>query len=294
MSELATQGLLTINQDLSTMHNPSQQTSTSASLTKSIIAALALVREQKPLVVNITNYVVMNNTANALLAIGASPIMAHSRQEMAEMMQISGSLVINIGTLDSEWIERMLFAVEQANANNKPIVLDPVGCGASILRTQTARTLAAKANNLIIRGNASEIITLAGETSQTKGVDALDSSDTALTAAHYLVAHYHANVVISGEVDYIVTASQTISLSNGHHMMPYVTGMGCSLTALTGAFAAIGETSGLAAAAIYAIAGEIAAEQSSGPASLQLNIIDSLYQLNDDQIRQRLNIAVVA
>ncbi|WP_232596436.1 hydroxyethylthiazole kinase [Photobacterium phosphoreum] len=276
------------------MHNPSQQTSTSASLTKSIIAALALVREQKPLVVNITNYVVMNNTANALLAIGASPIMAHSRQEMAEMMQISGSLVINIGTLDSEWIERMLFAVEQANANNKPIVLDPVGCGASILRTQTARTLAAKANNLIIRGNASEIITLAGETSQTKGVDALDSSDTALTAAHYLVAHYHANVVISGEVDYIVTASQTISLSNGHHMMPYVTGMGCSLTALTGAFAAIGETSGLAAAAIYAIAGEIAAEQSSGPASLQLNIIDSLYQLNDDQIRQRLNIAVVA
>ncbi|WP_239996531.1 hydroxyethylthiazole kinase [Photobacterium phosphoreum] len=276
------------------MHNPSQQALNPSSLTANIITALALVRKQKPLVVNITNYVVMNNTANALLAIGASPIMAHSRQEMAEMMQISGSLVINIGTLDSEWIERMLFAVEQANANNKPIVLDPVGCGASVLRTQTARTLAAKANNLIIRGNASEIIALAGETSQTKGVDALDSSDTALVAAQALVAQYQANVVISGEVDYVVTASQTISLSNGHHMMPYVTGMGCSLTALTGAFASIGETSGLAATAIYAIAGEIAAEQSAGPASLQLNIIDSLYQLNEDQIRQRLNIAVVA
>ncbi|MCD9522401.1 hydroxyethylthiazole kinase [Photobacterium carnosum] len=276
------------------MHNPSQQTPTSASLTESIIAELALVREQKPLVVNITNYVVMNNTANALLAIGASPIMAHSRQEMAEMMHIAGSLVINIGTLDSEWIERMLFAVEQANANNKPIVLDPVGCGASVLRTQTARTLAAKANNLIIRGNASEIIALAGEASQTKGVDALDSSDTALAAAQVLVAQYHANVVISGEVDYVVTASQTISLSNGHHMMPYVTGMGCSLTALTGAFAAIGETSGLAATAIYAIAGEIAAEQSAGPASLQLNIIDGLYQINAEQICQRLNMGVVA
>ena len=276
------------------MHNPSQQTPTSASLTESIIAALALVREQKPLVVNITNYVVMNNTANALLAIGASPIMAHSRQEMAEMMHIAGSLVINIGTLDSEWIERMLFAVEQANANNKPIVLDPVGCGASVLRTQTARTLAAKANNLIIRGNASEIIALAGEASQTKGVDALDSSDTALAAAQVLVAQYHANVVISGEVDYVVTASQTISLSNGHHMMPYVTGMGCSLTALTGAFAAIGETSGLAATAIYAIAGEIAAEQSAGPASLQLNIIDGLYQISAEQICQRLNMGVVA
>ncbi|MCD9543408.1 hydroxyethylthiazole kinase [Photobacterium carnosum] len=276
------------------MHNPSQQTPTSASLTESIIAALALVREQKPLVVNITNYVVMNNTANALLAIGASPIMAHSRQEMAEMMHIAGSLVINIGTLDSEWIERMLFAVEQANANNKPIVLDPVGCGASVLRTQTARTLAANANNLIIRGNASEIIALAGEASQTKGVDALDSSDTALAAAQALVTQYHANVVISGEVDYVVTASQTISLSNGHHMMPYVTGMGCSLTALTGAFAAIGETSGLAATAIYAIAGEIAAEQSAGPASLQLNIIDGLYHISAEQICQRLNMGVVA
>ena len=276
------------------MHNPSQQTPTSASLTESIIAALALVREQKPLVVNITNYVVMNNTANALLAIGASPIMAHSRQEMAEMMHIAGSLVINIGTLDSKWIKRMLFAVEQANANNKPIVLDPVGCGASVLRTQTARTLAANANNLIIRGNASEIIALAGEASQTKGVDALDSSDTALAAAQALVAQYHANVVISGEVDYVVTASQTISLSNGHHMMPYVTGMGCSLTALTGAFAAIGETSGLAATAIYAIAGEIAAEKSAGPASLQLNIIDVLYQISAEQICQRLNMDVVA
>ncbi|MCD9530023.1 hydroxyethylthiazole kinase [Photobacterium carnosum] len=276
------------------MHNPSQQTPTSASLTESIIAALTLVREQKPLVVNITNYVVMNNTANALLAIGASPIMAHSRQEMAEMMHIAGSLVINIGTLDSEWIDRMLFAVEQANANNKPIVLDPVGCGASVLRTQTARTLAAKANNLIIRGNASEIIALAGEASQTKGVDALDSSDTALAAAQVLVSQYHANVVISGEVDYVVTASQTISLSNGHHMMPYVTGMGCSLTALTGAFAAIGETSGLAATAIYAIAGEIAAEQSAGPASLQLNIIDGLYHISAEQICQRLNMDVVA
>ncbi|WP_256384365.1 hydroxyethylthiazole kinase [Photobacterium toruni] len=276
------------------MHNPSQQALNVDSLTQNIISALAQVREQKPLVVNITNYVVMNNTANALLAIGASPIMAHSRQEMAEMMHIAGSLVINIGTLDNEWIERMLFAVEQANTNNKPIVLDPVGCGASVLRTQTARTLAAKANNLIIRGNASEIIALAGEASQTKGVDALDSSDTALAAAHALVMQYHANVVISGEVDYVVTASQTIRLSNGHHMMPYVTGMGCSLTALTGAFAAIGETSGLAATAIYAIVGEIAAEQSTGPATLQLNIIDGLYQISAEQIQQRLNMAMVA
>lgn len=276
------------------MNNSSNVTLTDTSIINDIIAALALVRQQKPLVVNITNYVVMNTTANALLAIGASPIMAHSRQEMAEMMQIAGSLVINIGTLDSEWIERMLFAVEQANVNNKPIILDPVGCGASQLRTQTARTIAAKANNLIIRGNASEIIALAGRASQTKGVDALDSSDTALTAAHHLVTHYQANVVISGEVDYIVSATHVISLKNGHHMMPYITGMGCSLTALTGAFAAIGDTTGLAATAILAIVGEIAAQQSSGPTTLQLNILDGLYLLNAEQIRQHINIELVS
>ncbi|WP_419675007.1 hydroxyethylthiazole kinase [Photobacterium kishitanii] len=276
------------------MNNSSNATVTDVSITNVIIAALALVREQKPLVVNITNFVVMNTTANALLAIGASPIMAHSKQEMTEMMQITGSLVINIGTLDSVWIERMLFAVEQANAYNKPIILDPVGCGASLLRTQTARTIAANANNLIIRGNASEIIALAGESSQTKGVDALDSSDTALTAAHYLATHYQANVVISGEVDYVVSATRVISLKNGHHMMPYITGMGCSLTALTGAFAAVGDTTGLAATAILAIVGEIAAKHSAGPATLQLNILDGLYQLSANQIRQHLRIGVVS
>lgn len=127
-----------------------------------IIQSLATLKQQKPLVVNLTNYVVMNNTANALLAIGASPIMAHSRDELAELMAISSALVINIGTLDSHWIPRMHFAIEQANRYNKPIVINPVGCGASQLRTQTAQDLVALANNVIIRGNASEIIALAG------------------------------------------------------------------------------------------------------------------------------------
>ncbi len=181
-------------------------------LIEKITQALAAVRQQKPLVVNITNYVVMNNTANALLAIGASPIMAHSKQEMAEMMSFAGALVINIGTLDSNWTPRMLFAVEQANANGKVVVLDPVGCGASTLRTETSRQIARLADKLIIRGNASEIIALAGEQAQSKGVDSLDSSDAALGAAEFLVAEYGANVVISGETDYIVTKSQTITL----------------------------------------------------------------------------------
>ncbi len=256
-----------------------------------IINALHAVREQKPLVVNITNYVVMNNTANALLAIGASPIMAHSREEMAEMMSFSGALVVNIGTLDSLWIPRMMVAVEQANNHNKVVVLDPVGCGASKLRTQTSRQIAEAANKLIIRGNASEIIALAGEQGTSKGVDSIDSSEAAVGAAQYLAKTYHCNVVVSGETDFIITADRKIKLNNGHIMMPYVTGMGCTLSALTGAFAAVGEETGLAAAAVLGIAGEIAAEQSKGPGSLQLNLLDSLYLLDEETLIQRLKMS---
>ncbi|ELR66235.1 Hydroxyethylthiazole kinase [Photobacterium marinum] len=258
--------------------------------TQTIIQALQAVREQKPLVVNLTNYVVMNNTANALLAIGASPIMAHSREEMTEMMSFAGALVINIGTLDNVWTPRMAFAVKQANLNNKPVVLDPVGCGASRLRTETSRQIAKAANKLIVRGNASEIIALAGEKGQNKGVDALDSSEAAVDAARYLVGEYQCCVVISGEVDFVVTNEGLVQLRNGHAMMPYVTGMGCTLSALTGAFAAVGEETGLAAAAILGVVGEIAAEQSKGPGSLQLNLLDALYQFDEETLVQRLKL----
>ncbi|PKG41011.1 hydroxyethylthiazole kinase [Psychromonas sp. Urea-02u-13] len=260
-------------------------------LVNTISAALTALREQKPLVVNITNYVVMNNSANALLAIGASPIMAHSRQEMAEMMSFAGALVINIGTLDSQWTARMLFAVEQANTNNKLVVLDPVGCGASLLRTEFSRQIAKNANKLIIRGNASEIIALVGEKAQSKGVDSLDSSEAAVGAARYLVETYHCNVVVSGATDFIITADNQVKLNNGHAMMPHVTGMGCSLSALTGAFAAVGEETGLAAAAVFGVAGEIAAEQSKGPGSLQLNLLDALYQLDEATLSARLKLS---
>ncbi|GHA28967.1 hydroxyethylthiazole kinase [Oceanisphaera arctica] len=260
--------------------------------TQTIVTALSAVREQKPLVLNITNYVVMNNTANGLLAMGASPIMAHSRAELAEMMAFSGALVINIGTLDSVWIERMMFAVEQANQHGKPVVLDPVGCGASSLRTETSRRIAEAAEQLIIRGNASEIIALAGTganaEANSKGVDALDASEAAVEAARYLVRYYRCSVVISGKIDIIVTDNSEFRLHNGHSMMPFVTGMGCTLSALTGAFAAVGETTGLAAAAVLGVAGEIAAEQSQGPGSLQLNLLDALYRLDAETLMQRL------
>ncbi|MCW8347472.1 hydroxyethylthiazole kinase [Vibrio sp. ZSDZ65] len=255
-----------------------------------IVEYLQQVRENKPLVVNITNFVAMNNTANALLAVGASPIMAHSKQEMAEMMAFAGALVINIGTIDSVWRPGMFFAVEQANLHDKTVVLDPVGCGASQLRTSTARQLAEAAKYLIIRGNASEIIAMAGEQGHNKGVDALDSSEAALNAAKSLVDAYQCSVVISGKTDYIVSPNSTIALNNGHEMMPYVTAMGCSLSAVTGAFAAVGDHTGGAAAAVFGVAGEIAAEQSNGPGSLQLNLLDALYQLDAKTLSERLSI----
>ncbi|MBC7004611.1 hydroxyethylthiazole kinase [Photobacterium sp. BZF1] len=252
-------------------------------------------RESKPLVVNVTNYVVMNNTANALLAVGASPIMAHSREEMAEMMGFAGALVINIGTLDSQWLPRMIYAVEQANANGKPVVLDPVGCGASQLRTDASRQLAKLADNLIIRGNASEIIALAGESAQSKGVDALDSSDAAVNAAKALAESHNCTVVISGATDYVVSPDSVVALDNGHEMMPFVTGMGCSHTALTGAFAAVGSnevSAGISSTAILGVAGEIAAAKSAGPGSLQMNLLDAIYQLDEDTLKTRLKISV--
>ena len=264
-------------------------------LIQPICDALAKVRETKPLVVNVTNYVVMNNTANALLAVGASPIMAHSREEMAEMMGFAGALVINIGTLDSQWLPRMTYAVEQANANGKPVVLDPVGCGASQLRTEASRQLAKLADNLIIRGNASEIIALAGESAQSKGVDALDSSDTAVNAAKALAESHNCTVVISGATDYVVSIDGVVALDNGHEMMPFVTGMGCSHTALTGAFAAVGSneiSAGIASTAILGVAGEIAAAKSAGPGSLQMNLLDAIYQLDEDTLKTRLKISV--
>ncbi|WP_070963810.1 hydroxyethylthiazole kinase [Vibrio sonorensis] len=255
---------------------------------QTIVSAFNQLRESKPLVVNITNYVVMNNSANALLSVGASPIMAHSSQELAEMMSFAGALVINIGTLDSQWVPRMLYAVEQANKHGKPVVLDPVGCGASQLRTETSRQIAAKADSLIIRGNASEIIALAGEKAQSKGVDALDSSDDALGAAWHLVKEYQASVVISGKTDFIVTKDDVVKLGNGHPMMTYVTGMGCTLSALTGAFAAVGDKTGLTAAAVMGVAGELAAERSRGPGSFQMNLLDELYQLDESILLKHL------
>ncbi|MGD1841118.1 MAG: hydroxyethylthiazole kinase [Thermonemataceae bacterium] len=243
--------------------------------------SLTKIKNEAPLVHNITNYVVMNNTANALLAIGASPVMAHALEEVEEIVSIAASLVINIGTLSKPWIAAMLQAAEKAKALQKPFVLDPVGAGASRLRTQTCWQLMDTYTPTVIRGNASEIMALASEAVETKGVDSTHSSERALQAAQQLALKLGNVVVISGAIDYITNGKETIEVHHGSPLMTKVTGMGCTATALIGAFVAVSPevlTAAAQAMLLMGKAGELTAEKVTGPGSFQAHFLDTLYQ----------------
>jgi len=265
-------------------------------MAESIYADVTKIREKSPLVHNITNYVVMNTTANALLALGASPVMAHAEQEVDEMTGIARALVINIGTLSTLWVTSMFRAARRASDLGIPLVLDPVGAGATSYRTKTCRDLIETVPPSIIRGNASEIMALAGQDARTKGVDSADSSGVALEAAMRLNEKTGGSTVcISGEVDYIVDGAGVIRVENGHPMMGKVTGLGCTATALCGAFAAVNPSSPVAAAgamAVMGIAGEIAAENSEGPGSLQVAFLDALFSLSEEDLKGRIRIGI--
>ncbi len=254
---------------------------------KSISADLSALRANNPLVHNITNFVVMNNTANALLAIGASPVMAHAVEEVVDMVAIASALVINMGTLNPQWAEGMIQAGIAATSKGIPVVFDPVGVGATPFRNQVASQIIDKCKPTLIRGNASEIMALAKENVATKGVDSTVLANAALDSAKNLARETGAIVVISGAEDFITDGEHVISIKNGSPMMPKVTGMGCTATALLGAFAAVNKNTLIAAAhgmAVMSICGEIAAKKSSGPGSLQMHFIDTLYNLTDKDI----------
>jgi hydroxyethylthiazole kinase len=260
---------------------------------KEIIEDLELVRAKSPLVHNITNYVVMNSTANALLAVGASPVMAHAAEEVEDMVAIASALVINIGTLSEPWVTAMAKAAAAAGRKGIPIVYDPVGVGATPYRTRVFRRLIETAWPTVIRGNASEIIASAGDFSATKGVDSSAAAESALASAQWLSAQHDCVVCVSGETDYVVDHDAIFMVRNGHALMPRVTGLGCTATALCGAFAAIEPDRAratVAAMAVMGIAGEIAAEKSPGPGSLQVHFLDALYGLDGAAIERRLKL----
>ena len=247
-------------------------------------AAVAAVRSQRPLVHNITNYVVMNNSANALLALGASPVMAHWKDEMEEMTAIAGALVINIGTLDREWIEGMKAAGAAASRRGTPIVLDPVGAGATSQRTDAAVELIELCRPTIIRGNGSEIMTVASAWSKHLGSSEQEGTESAKSKGVDSSASSTDVVVISGETDYITDGSVVHTVEGGDPIMTSVTGMGCTATALTGAFAAVCKdpmTAAVAAMAVMSAAGEKAAAQASGNGSMQMHFLDELYNLTE-------------
>lgn len=242
---------------------------------------------------NITNFVVMNTTANALLALGASPVMAHAVEEAAEMAALASALVLNIGTLSEPWIQAMRLAGQAARQRGIPIVLDPVGAGATRYRTRTARELLEELAPAIVRGNASEIRALALEESGTRGVDSAHGSEAAADAGSALAARHGCVVVVSGATDLILDGASAVQVHNGHPMMPKVTGLGCTATALIGAFAAVNRSYRSAAAhgmAVMGIAGEMAAERAPGPGSFFAAFLDALYQLDEAAIAARVRI----
>jgi hydroxyethylthiazole kinase len=252
---------------------------------------LKLVRAMQPLIHNITNFVVMNNTANALLSLGASPAMIHSIDEVEDFVNISQALVVNIGTLYSEQIAACKLAVIRAVSINVPWILDPVGAGSTPYRMAAAISLA-RIKPKVIRGNGSEIINLAEQHSSGygKGVDSLHSSDIALDAAQHLASSIGTTVAITGAVDYVTDGCRVTAIENGHPLMQLVTGLGCSATAMIGAFLAVEEdafTAAVAGLTVLGIAGEIAAECSSGPGTLQVALLDTLYSLDEKVLKRR-------
>ncbi len=253
----------------------------------------ALVRAKSPLVHNITNYVAMNFSANALLAIGASPVMAHAVEEMDDMVGIASALVINIGTLDAEWVRGMLAAGRMAHRLGKPIVLDPVGAGATPYRTQTAWQIIRECRPTIIRGNASEIMALINADIKSKGVDSSQNSADAVESARQLANATGAVVVISGATDYITDGSRVETVTFGSPLMTRVTAMGCTASSIIGAFAGVNSDpfeAALHGMAIMGICGERAAAQKDAPGSLQTNFVNELYTITAQQLKEYITV----
>jgi hydroxyethylthiazole kinase len=258
-------------------------------LSKKAAENLMALREKKPLIHNITNYVVMNYTANALLAMGASPVMAHAQNEVEDMVAFAGALVLNIGTLTDDWISSMIKAGKKASRLGTPIVLDPVGSGATPLRTNSARKIITQTKIMVIRGNASEILSLRDENSKTKGVDSIHSVDEAAEAARNLADELHTTLAITGPVDLITDGTRVLRVSNGHPLMGYVTGTGCTATATIGAFLAVDDdplSATATALSLFGLAGEVAARTASAPGTFMIQMLDALYTITPEQLRK--------
>ncbi|MFT7494379.1 MAG: hydroxyethylthiazole kinase [Alteromonas macleodii] len=252
---------------------------------------LAAVQTQTPLVHCITNYVAMNIAANVVLAVGASPAMVHAEAEVADFVPISGALTINIGTLSPSWVAAMQKAADAATASDTPWVLDPVAHFATPYRSKVVQDLIARGPT-IVRGNASEILALSGAATAGKGADSGDSVSDAESVATALALTHECVVAITGQVDFVTDGTRAARISGGSDIMPMITAMGCSLTALMGAFVAVAPPleATVTALAMFAEAGTRAAQTANGPGSFQVAFLDALSQIKPVDLASDANV----
>ncbi|MDY0132086.1 MAG: hydroxyethylthiazole kinase [Desulforegulaceae bacterium] len=249
-----------------------------------------LIKKKSPLIHNITNYVAMNSSANILLACGASPVMAHAIEEVEEMASHADSIVLNLGTLSEKWIKAMILAGKTANKNNIPVILDPVGSGATKFRTETAKKILNEVDISVLRGNISEIFSLSNENIKTRGVDSAinEISDEIIESAKEISIKNQTVVAISGKKDLVTNGKEILLIENGVPLMTKVTGMGCGLSAVIGAFCSVSKKDLIKAAACgfayYGLCGELAYSVSKNPGTFSMNFIDSLHSIRKEQI----------
>jgi hydroxyethylthiazole kinase len=255
---------------------------------------LRTMRERKPLVHQITNYVVMNETANATLALGALPVMAHAREEVEDMARIASALVINIGTLSERWVESMLLAGRAASARPIPVVLDPVGAGATAYRTETARAILDAVSVTVLRGNPGEVATLVGAAAEVRGVESISTAMEPAELAREAARRLGVIASVTGPVDHVSDGERVLAVSNGHALLAAVTGTGCMSSALTGCFLAAKPDAPLQAAAealaAFGVAAEDAADGAAGPGSFHVRLYDALYALDPETLDTRTRI----
>ncbi|MDC2942622.1 hydroxyethylthiazole kinase [Bacillus thuringiensis] len=266
--------------------------------TKEISKVVDLVRESNPLVHNITNVVVTNFTANGLLALGASPVMAYAKEEVAEMASVAGALVLNMGTLRPEEVEAMLLAGKSANVNNVPVLFDPVGAGATSYRTEVASHIPAEIELAIIRGNAAEIANVINEKWEIKGVDAGAGNGNVVSIAKQAADELNTVAVITGKEDVVTDGERTIVIRNGHSILTKITGTGCLLTSVIGAFVAVEKDyvkAAVAALTFYGVAAELAAAKTveKGPGSFQIEFLNQLANTTSGDIEKYGKIEVI-
>jgi hydroxyethylthiazole kinase len=257
-------------------------------------ATLGTIRERKPLVHQITNYVVMNETANATLALGALPVMAHAGEEVEEMTRLASSLVLNIGTLSGHWVEAMLLAGEAATARRIPVVLDPVGVGATEYRTATARRILDLVDVTVLRGNAGEVATLIGADAEVRGVESIAAGVDAAELACEAARRFGLVASVTGPVDHVSDGERVLAIANGHALLATVTGTGCMSSALTGCFLAAKPDQPLEAAAealaAFGVAAEDAAAGAQGPGTFHARLYDALFALDPARLDERTRI----